>query len=79
LNYLPDAYLIIIRNKRICFTAEPKGKGKSVSFDLPDASEGVPPRHTNSVMDDFSSFCDDLYNMPQKTAEKASFLEALII
>jgi hypothetical protein len=68
LNYLPDAYFIIIRNKRICFTAEPKGKGKPVSFDLPDTSEGVP--HTNSVMDDFSSFCDDLYNVPQKTAEK---------
>jgi hypothetical protein len=55
-------------NKHICFTAKPTGKGKSVSFDLPDTFEGVAPRDT----DDFSSFCDDLYNLPQKTAEKVS-------
>ncbi|KAK3152861.1 hypothetical protein QOZ80_2BG0164510 [Eleusine coracana subsp. coracana] len=50
--------------------AEPKGKGKSVSFALPDASEGAAPRDTNSVIYDFDSFCDELYDLPRKTVEK---------
>ncbi|TVT96993.1 hypothetical protein EJB05_57777, partial [Eragrostis curvula] len=50
--------------------AEPKGKGKSVSFSLPDASEGVAPRDTNSEMDDFSRFCDEFYNSSQQTTQK---------
>ena len=71
MNNFPDAYLLI-RSKYICFTAESKGKGKSVSFVLPDTSEGVAPRDTNSVVCDFDSFFDDLYDLPQKTAEKVS-------
>ncbi|PAN05632.1 hypothetical protein PAHAL_1G170700 [Panicum hallii] len=53
-----------------------KGKGKSVSFGLSDASGVVTPTDTNSEMGNFSNSCNDkltdenLRNLSQQTVEK---------
>lgn len=77
------------RSKHVSVTAEAtvkfqpnvgrkKRKGKSVSFVLPDASEGATPTDTNSEMSNFSHDCngiatdENLNNSPQQTAEKVS-------
>jgi transcription factor TFIIIB component B'' len=83
--------LILIKSKHIYFVAEAtcksqpnagreKGKGKSVSFAMSDASGVVTP--TNSEMDNFRDSYNDkltdenLSNLSQQTVQKVSAFDS---
>lgn len=85
--------LILIKSKHIYFVAEAtcksqpsvgreKGKGKSVSFAMPDASGVVTPTVTNSEMDNVSDSYNDklidenLSNLSQQTVQKVSAFDS---
>ena len=93
LSLFESLVLILIKSKHNCFIAEAtcksqsnvvreKGKGKSVSFALSDASGVVTPTDTNSEMGNLSdSFKDklideNLSNLSQQTSEKVSAFDS---